>query len=741
MTPPLATRHQNVRLRSPASSPNLVLRSAFPSPPAIFIEESVSDSPYSNSDLLESDFEIEPSDGSASHLTASTEASSERTNELKVRELPPINTWVPKGESLFTSILDSRSPQVYRRTAPSFSKTCSFPPASPSNIQNSRVSWPDDFQKTSPDKMCNTDIPAMITPETGCPKTSSAARSPKLLKKCTSFDIERSKPFPLRSLMTSPMMLRKGQSFEESAAASPALDLSKRYSSDVSDHSVETDRIVHFEEDETYDKLSESNTPQCITITDEQTTDAACDTIAGDNAVKYLVISSAGEFDSANGSEIATESDERAIFCEAKKPQFMLEFTEEPKKLPNVAEEIDGNKAAVSREEVKDTGAKPKQFQQNLSKSKTGSPVTAVKRKLREVREGRSQSSKTSGNSSSLKQSVKSASSEKSHSKNPVKSALLSSAAKLKAIGKKSPVTLLSYKSHSISIPDHSHKHGRPVSAHELTDSIVGKPTSARVHQTESSPTVLVSREFLESSETDVTECWKKPRSATPPVKRTEQMNPPRTGTGLADRRAGKSGLTAKKTDKSGPLVSSKGKTSPVHTGEQMPGSDKKLEKREKKSETGKPVQLTVQGVKKSAKPSELSTVKKRSDLKTRSSTSPVPAENKLDKKEILVDTSKTAPTKQVKGLQAKTSKSSKKDQQQKVSQASKAPRLVAESSGSNKIKKMNVNPSSRNSDIGEIQKHHQSKRGSVSSVNSESSRTSDHYRDCCHSRKRADKR
>ncbi|XP_053393764.1 uncharacterized protein LOC128555475 isoform X2 [Mercenaria mercenaria] len=669
MTPPLATRHNSVSLRSPASSPNLSVRSVISSPPTIKIEDSVLEFTDSASDT---DLPINESDSSSS------------SNQNKLFQLPPVNTWVPKGESLFTSILDSRSPQVYRRTTPT-GKTASYPPSPQNGIQGSRVSWPQ-VSQAQPLEL-DTNVSDSVAVDSS--KHGQVTKSPKLLTKCTSFDLERSKPFPSRSSMTSPMLLRKHISAEESDTVPGTLD---QDSKEVSRHSeiyeIKHDSEKIEEDDENGTVRNAEDVPQCESVANTSHHDTTVEAIAGDSAVKYLVMSTADEFDASRINE--SLEDPSIPETDIVDDYYIGSTTLETQDLvvTDVTEQSASSKTVKkSKGKIlssdKDKGAK-------LKKSKTsdinghleGKNSPKSDKKTKNLKKGSNQPIDESSSRAISKSSSKDRSSEKSRSKTPVstmRSALLTSAAKLKSIGKKNPVTLLSYKSHSISIPDHSRKAYRPSSVSERGQSARSK--TSKIHQTESSPTVLVtSHEVRHMSDDDCKEILNKPRSVTPPLNKST------------------------------------------------------LSKRQKASERP-PVLLSVQGLRKSSvgKSAEQTVVK----------TKPTSVSEDNQKTEKSASSIKSSSGKQVKSSQAKSSPSAKQVKLEKHSQSSHssvAPRPVKDSPVSQSSKTSSkTGLSTTKEDRSKVRQS--TKRGSISSVNSDSSKHTDHFRDCCHGRRKTDKK
>ena len=509
LTPPLTPR-ASPRLPSPASSPNLSCRSA---PTANTLETQSGD----------------PRDAKAQSVS---------DMQSKVLQLPPVNTWMPPGESLFSSILDSRSPQIYRRTTSSSAlassvgssnKTASYPQASlPAPAQgSSRVSWPQTNQKahsgSNTETLLTVTPPVVsITPDTG--ETLETDKSPRLLRKCTSFDMERSKPFPARAKISSPMLLRKVASVddthkEESQAEGGSPKLHKWTGSNLN---TEPAKIVHREEEE-------DQFPHCESTADtgtHTTITPARGSYAGKEVAllqEECVFFDDEEYD----VRVINESLEDPNIPETDilddfEPDFEVKsFGEDTVTLPS--EEVKTSDHLQSQQESQvmdqasdnescatDLGAKPKTAKVTIDMPKSAEQ-SKTKDSKRQGNDSGDLASKKLRSKSVVAKSEKKAGDKpkRSSSTSAVKSALLSSAAKLKAMSRKSPVMLLSYKSHSISIPDHTSKANRLVSS-SATDvsSSKSKKGAATIHQTESSPTVL----------TEVTTQYAKPASRDSPA-------------------------------------------------------------------------------------------------------------------------------------------------------------------------------------------------------------------------------
>lgn len=457
MTPPLGNRYGNKPLPSPASSPNLSVRSAMSAPPTIRIDKSAPELPIQE----DSNPELSPM-------------------QQKVLQLPPVNTWVPKGESLFNTILDSRSPQIYRRTTVSVSKPASFPQSTGGSIQSSRVSWPQRSQSYQPQLSPPTERHTLERHS----ESLDLDKSPKLFRKCTSFDLERSKPFPARSKISSPILIKKGTSVDEgetTVGQIPSPKLSKWSPSDTLE--ADSEGVVLKEVDE---GLSETLTVTCLSDDTHEWN------VNNDDADNDII-----EFDAARINESLEDPTipETAILNDivSECNQMAAEGIEikHGKSASDANGHSDNKPEPFSFGSSPELGAKPKSKKTSTSSDTTGKKP--AKSKTGHLKQKSKDSPKLTLKSKSGPTAVKadkgSESHEKAKTKSPVKSALLSSAAKLKAISKKNPVTLLSYKSHSISIPDQSERPERPFSTSDVDTENKHKNTG--VHQTESSPTVL----------------------------------------------------------------------------------------------------------------------------------------------------------------------------------------------------------------------------------------------------------
>lgn len=678
MTPPLTARHSStLSLRSPASSPNLSVRSAISSPPTIKIEDSVLEFPDSASE--------------SEAPTNESEGSSASSSQQKIFQLPPINCWVPKGESMFTSILDSRSPQIYRRTTTPTSKTASYPPSPQNDLQSSRVSWPQ-FSQAEPL------VPASIVENTSSDigqvegaKDVHSTKSPKLLRKCTSFDLERSKPFPSRSSMTSPMLLRKNTSLDDTHSSVPNTSEPNLVGSPKQSESYNQEKdckkIVHKEEDENIIAGGAAlEVPHCESKANVSYNGTCTQSIAGDNTVQYLVKSITGEFDA---SRIKKSLEDPSV---PKANMFGDNYKEHTPAEFSGVNETD-LKGQVSQSETvkilqKNTVSAEKDKEGKFKKSKTedvnGHVGTEDSKKSTKVdydSKGSPKAQNTSKSKLTKGSSKEGNSGIKPRSKTPastVKSALLTSAAKLKAIGRKSPVTLLSYKSHSISIPDHSRKVPRPSSTSELNPGL--RPRTGRIHQTESSPTVLVAS--VDVAKENLKEKQIKGRSVSPTLNKSE------------------------------------------------------VNKRQQKVLEKQPDLKKTQGLRKSpvSKPAQTVTAKTKASTST--------ADEKKVKPERMV-TSKSAGEKQVKSVQSKVDSSVKHSKEEKAgaSGAVRGQRSGMEPSvPQQKSKKLSKHDSSVVKEE-KVKTRQTAKRGSISSINSDSARPTGHFHDCCHSRKRLAKK
>ena len=444
------------RIPSPASSPNLSSRSPYSSPPVIRVGNSASKDP-------------------SNHNISLTPPSKQ-----KVYQLPPVNSWVPKGESLFSSILDSRSPQIYRRTNVSSTKTAAFPQSPQPVCQSSRVSWPQDFQAHSNTEISmSDDLQKSQTLDTET-NGNAECKSPRLLKKCTSFDQERSKPFPIRSSMTSPMLKRKGISLDETDGVAVSFTLSDSpHTARKSDHPTEL--LEHDTEELKQDEMS-FEVPLCVS-TDNQTSD-----------VKTITIVSVHLPDiNKNG---INETVKFADTSNIQKTQYSDygDHTESSAITDSKQVDVEKLEQRLERKEIelpKETGAKPKTQKltgEIIKKTPGKTGASKQKDKFKKHKVGGILKDDTRENSSTIKNLSKDT--KKDSTSYSVKSALKSSAAKLKSLGKRNPVTLLSYKSRTITIPDQTCK-TRPSSLSSFSQS---KSVNKKlVHQSESSPTVLQS--------------------------------------------------------------------------------------------------------------------------------------------------------------------------------------------------------------------------------------------------------
>lgn len=679
MTPPLAARHSStLSLRSPASSPNLSIRSAISSPPTIKIEDSVLELPDSASE--------------SEVPTNESEGSSASSSQQKIFQLPPINSWVPKGESMFTSILDSRSPQIYRRTATPTSKTASYPPSPQNDLQASRVSWPQ-FSQAQPL------VPASIAENTTSDighvegvKDVQSTKSPKLLRKCTSFDLERSKPFPSRSSMTSPMLLRKNTSLDDTHSVPNTSDpnvVGSPRQAESFNQEKDCKKIVLKEEDENIIAGGAAlEVPHCESKANVSYNGTCTQSIAGDNTVQYLVKSITSEFDAAR---IKKSLEDPPI---PKTDMFGDNYKEHtPAEISGVNET--DLKGQVSQSETvkrleKNTVSAEKDKGGKFKKSKTADINGHVgtedsKNSTKEDNDSKgspkAQNTKTSKSKLTKGSSKEGNSGVKPRSKTPastVKSALLTSAAKLKAIGRRSPVTLLSYKSHSISIPDHSRKVPRPSSTSELNPS--ARPKTGRIHQTESSPTVLVAS--VDVAKENLKENRIKGRSVSPTLNKSD------------------------------------------------------VNKRQQQVLEKQPELKKTQGLRKS--PVSRPALPVIGKVKASTST----ADEKKVKPERMV-TSKLAGDKQVKSLKSKVDSSVKHSKEEKtgISSAVRGQRSGTEPSvPQQKGKKISKHDSSAVKEE-KVKTRQSAKRGSISSINSDSARPTGHLHDCCHSRKRLEKK
>ena len=640
MTPPLNNRHGNRPLPSPASSPNLSIRSAMSAPPIIRIENSAPNLPTDQ--------------GSQSDVSAM---------QQKVLQLPPVNTWVPKGESLFNSILDQRSPQVYRRTNVIVNKPASFSQSNQGSIQSSRVSWPQRSQSCQPQLSPPVSRHAI---DTSLSEQKDLDKSPKLLRKCTSFDMERSKPFPARSMMSSPMLLKKGASVDESEAGEQFQSPKMSKWSPSNALESESDKIVHREEDELFTySTSDMSYSESFISSNARESSLYTDLYGSDDVLEFDVTMINESLEDPNIPETAILND---IVNECNE----MAEVERAAKMKRDNVEKQAKSEPFSFGSSPELGAKPKTKKTprdpaNVTKKLVKSKTNQVKLK---TKDSPKTSPKIKRETSSTKSDKGSDSSDKSKSKtstSTVKTALLSSAAKLKAMSRRSPVTLLSYKSHSISVPDHSSRAERPFSTSDIDTETKHKRTG--IHQTESSPTVLTPGQNIEAEPKVGME---KPSVASPATKRDK------TKTSVVQ---SKIDMLARKNKRPCETASASDKNLPRSTEEKKNVKSKSVVKT-----SGEKTSKVTSSLKSAPVDKHSKTSLSKSTVKSL----PEPTEPHGSKKKIEV--------------RSNTAKKDAKDMKPKS-------RLV-------------------------------SKRDSVSSVNSDSSKKSDHFHDCCHVRRKpADKK
>lgn len=448
MTPPLTARQLSRSLPSPASSPNLTATTE--GLPEITVDEVVT-SPYPVS-----------------------------ASENLVQQLPVVKTWVPKSESLFAELLDSRSPQIYRRTDTS-SKTSNS--LHPDNIKGSRSSWPgssddhDEPQELHEAKSDNLSDPKF-----------QFKKSPALFRKCTSFDLERSKPFPARSSIKSPQMLRKSTSIEEhetkdndSLTDSPKSD---RKAAEIGT----TGRVFmasHKElEEETFDDHLEL--PVCSSVSSTvPNIGEVVDVLSKlENVDHYL---------KSFSPHVAMQKPLQEMLGLSKGESDIV-FTLDPLPLDdNFADDI---KTSPSEDSSSQTSAESGRKSESGSARRSGTPKTVAvggKSAGKDLKHASQSHSGPIMGKAGLKPVKKEGffSSTGSPKTSAVRSALMTSAARLKAIGRKSPVTLLSYRTDSITVPesDRKIKKDRPSSEpimktnHKKEHKVPSTPEEVPVHQ------------------------------------------------------------------------------------------------------------------------------------------------------------------------------------------------------------------------------------------------------------------
>lgn len=414
MTPPLTARRGSRSLPSPASSPNLMATAE--GLPEITVQEvAATPSPVSASENL-------------------------------VQQLPVIKTWVPKSESLFAELLDSRSPQIYRRT--DTSKTSNS--LHPGHIKGSRSSWPgssDDHDE--PQELHEAKSDNIYDPKIQIKK------SPGLFRKCTSFDLERSKPFPARSLSKSPQMLRKGTSIEEhkakdndSVTDSPKSD--RKVSEFGSSGRVLMASHKEFEEESFDDHLE---WPVCSSVSS---------TVPNVGEVVNVLskIETVDHHPKSFSPQVATQKPLHEILG-LSKGESDVAFTLDP--LPLDDSFTDDVYSPPSEDSSSQTSAQSGKKSESSSSRRSGMSQTGSVGGKSAGKDQKHVSKSHSGpimGKAGLKPVKKEGffSSTGSPKTSAVRSALMTSAARLKAIGRKSPVTLLSYRTDSITVGENDRK-------------------------------------------------------------------------------------------------------------------------------------------------------------------------------------------------------------------------------------------------------------------------------------------
>ena len=376
-------------------------------------------------------------------------------SEHLVQQLPVIRNWVPKAESLFAELLDSRSPQVYRRTD-STSKTASYPQSlQPGNIKGSRSSWPgvsdtndESIEIHESERQAEDD--SKIHPV-------QFKKSPALFRKCTSFDLERAKPFPSRSSAKSPLPLRKGGSLEERVVGS-TVSLGDSPKSERKMGQILMAAPEKIEEESFEDKLE---VPVCTSES----------SVIHKIAEVTNIFSKIVQIDShpkSHTPQVATQKSLHEMFSQPKGDPDVV-FTLDPLPLDDefsddvtqsedsgvqISPDVGGARKSVSsssggrRPSVPKTVAGGKSGKEHKHATKSHCGPIMGKAGLKPIKKegffSGSGSPKTSA----------------------VRTALMTSAARLKAIGRKSPVTLLSYRTDSINVPagDRKLKKDRPSS-------------------------------------------------------------------------------------------------------------------------------------------------------------------------------------------------------------------------------------------------------------------------------------
>ena len=416
MTPPLTTRRGSKTLPSPASSPNLMATAE--GLPEITVQEvAAAPSPVSASENL-------------------------------VQQLPVIKTWVPKSESLFAELLDSRSPQIYRRN--DASKTSNT--LHPGNIKGSRSSWPG----SSDDQDEPTELHEAKSDNLYDPKIQFK-KSPGLFRKCTSFDLERSKPFPARSLVKSPQMLRKSTSTEDHKAKDND-SITDSPKSDRKEHLTESGMkgsvlmASHKElDEESFD--SHLEWPVCSSVSS---------TVPNVGEVVNVLskIETVDHHPKSFSPQVATQKPLHEMLG-LPKGETDVAFTLDP--LPLDDSFSDDISSPPSEDSYSQSSAQSGKKSESGSFKKSGKSQTGSVSSKSSGKDQKHVSKSHSGpimGKAGLKPVKKEGffSSSGSPKTSAVRSALMTSAARLKAIGRKSPVTLLSYRTDSIEVGESDRK-------------------------------------------------------------------------------------------------------------------------------------------------------------------------------------------------------------------------------------------------------------------------------------------
>ena len=392
-------------------------------------------------------------DGAALNSSPEASPTTWSASEHLVQQLPVIKNWVPKAESLFAELLDSRSPQIYRRTDSS-SKTASYPQSlQQGNIKGSRSSWPQQSDTHEESK-------ALQETEKQSEDDSKIhpiqfKKSPGLFRKCTSFDLERSKPFPSRASMKSPQLLRKGSSLEDHETELTG-SLEELPKSDKKTGKVLMTAHEKIEEESPFDdKLevpvcsSESSTvPKIAEVTNVVST-----LVRVDSNPKSLT------------PQVATQKPLHEMFSPPTGDPDVV-FTLDPIPLDDeFSDEIQNSQSEESGGQISpDVGEIRKSAASGHgSVQRPSVPKTVPARGKTSGKEQKHVTKSHSGpimGKAGLKPVKKEGffSSSGSPKTSAVRTALMTSAARLKAIGRKSPVTLLSYRSDSINVPDGDRK-------------------------------------------------------------------------------------------------------------------------------------------------------------------------------------------------------------------------------------------------------------------------------------------